>query len=63
MLRVDLTGVTFIDAAGKDCLAVLHRQGAEFITADCVTIAVVGEIIQAPLPPCGSRKGADDAEA
>lgn len=25
---LDLTGVTFIDAAGKACLAAMHRQGA-----------------------------------
>jgi ABC-type transporter Mla MlaB component len=44
ILRVDLTGVTFIDAAGKACLAAMHRQGAEFITADCLTKAIVAEI-------------------
>ena len=49
-LRVDLTGVTFIDTAGKDCLADLHRQGAEFLAADCLTKALVDEITQAPLP-------------
>jgi anti-anti-sigma regulatory factor len=41
---VDLTGVTFIDAAGRDCLTALHRQGAEFVAADCVMKAVVAEI-------------------
>jgi hypothetical protein len=50
ILRVDLTGVTFIDAAGKACLAAMHRQGAEFIAADCLTKAVVAEITQTPLP-------------
>src|SRR5262249_11691321 len=49
-LRLDLTGVTFIDAAGKACLAAMHRQGAEFVAADCLTKAVVAEITQAPLP-------------
>ena len=44
--RVDLTGVTSIDAAGEACLAALHRQGAEFIAADCLTKAVVAEISQ-----------------
>ena len=44
ILRVDLTGVTFIDPAGKTCLAALHRQGAEFVAADCLTRAVVAEI-------------------
>jgi hypothetical protein len=46
VLRVDLTGVTSINAAGKACLAALHRQGAEFIAADCVTKAVVAEIAE-----------------
>jgi|SRR5580704_178131 ABC-type transporter Mla MlaB component len=55
-LRVDLTGVTFIDAAGQACLAALHSQGAEFLAADCVTNAVVDEITQAALPDCGSLK-------
>jgi hypothetical protein len=41
---VDLTEVTAIDAAGQACLAGLHRQGAEFIAADCLMIAVVAEI-------------------
>ena len=47
-LRVDLTGVTVINAAGKECLAAMHRQGAEFIAADCLTKAIVSEITQAP---------------
>jgi len=50
VLRVDLTGVAFIDAAGKACLAALHRQGAEFVAADCLTKAVVAEITQKPVP-------------
>jgi len=44
ILRVDLTGVTAIDAAGKDCLAAMHREGAELLAADCLTKAVVAEI-------------------
>jgi hypothetical protein len=56
VLRVDLTGVTFIDAAGKDCLAAMHRQGAEFIAADCLTKAIVDEITSAPVPDNGARK-------
>jgi ABC-type transporter Mla MlaB component len=42
---VDLTGVTYIDAAGKARLAEMHEQGARFIAADCVTKAVVAEIV------------------
>lgn len=44
VLRVDLTGVTFVDAAGKACLAGMHRQGAELIAADCLTKAIVAEV-------------------
>jgi len=43
-VRVDLTGVTFVDAAGKARLAAMHRKGAEFIAADCLTKAIVDEI-------------------
>jgi ABC-type transporter Mla MlaB component len=56
ILRVDLTGVTSIDAAGRACLAALHRQGAEFVTADCLTRAVVAEITRTPLPDRGRPK-------
>ena len=44
ILRVDLTGVTFIDDAGKTCLAAMHRQGAELVAADCLTRDIVAEI-------------------
>ena len=52
-LRFDLTGVTFIDAAGKAYLAAMHRLGAEFVAADCLTKAVVAEITKALTPDCG----------
>jgi ABC-type transporter Mla MlaB component len=52
-LRVDLTGVTFIDDAGKACLAAVHRQGAEFVVADCETEAIVAEIAHPSLPEGG----------
>jgi ABC-type transporter Mla MlaB component len=48
-VRFDLTGVTFIDAAGKAYLAAMHRLGAEFVAADCLTNAVVAEISKAPI--------------
>ena len=44
-LRVDLSGVTFVDAAGKAQLTAMHRQGAEFTADDCLTNAIVSEII------------------
>jgi anti-anti-sigma regulatory factor len=46
ILRVDLTGVTFIDEAGKVCLAAMHRRGAELVAADCLTKEIVAEIRQ-----------------
>ena len=61
ILCVDLTGVTFINAAGQACLATLHRQGAEFIAADCLTKAIVAEITQAPLPDCAGPNGEGEA--
>ena len=42
---VDLTGVTYIDAAGKARLAEMHDQGAVFIADDCLTKAIVAEIV------------------
>lgn len=46
-LRMDLTGLTFADENGKMCLAAMHRQGAEFIAADCLTKEMVAEITTA----------------
>ena len=60
ILRVDLTGVTSIDAAGRACLAALHHRGAEFIAADCLTRAVVGEITHSPSSGAQERGCSDD---
>jgi hypothetical protein len=49
-IRVDLTGVTLVDPAGKACLEAMHRQGAEFIAADCLTKSIVAEFTQAANP-------------
>jgi ABC-type transporter Mla MlaB component len=57
ILCVDLTGVTSVDAAGTACLAALHRQGAEFVAADCLTRAIVAEITRGPLPDCAGPSG------
>ncbi len=54
--RVDLTGVTFMDAAGRACLASMHRQGAEFVAPDCLTRAVVAEITQTAEPSRGPAR-------
>src|SRR5580692_7596182 len=54
-VRFDLAGVTFIDAAGKAYLAAMHRLGAGFIAADCLTKGIVAEITKAPIPNAGVR--------
>ena len=46
IVRVDLAGVTFVDAEGEACLVALHQQGAELVAADCLTKAIVDEITQ-----------------
>jgi hypothetical protein len=56
VVRFDLAEVTFIDAAGKAYLAAIHREGTEFVAADCLTKAVVAEIINVPIPDCERPK-------
>ncbi len=52
-IRVDLSAVTFVDAAGKELLAAMHAHGAEFVCAGCLMKAVVAEITLAPTCTCG----------
>ena len=61
-VRFDLAGVTFIDGAGKDLLAAMHRQGAEFVAADCLTKAIVAEIAKTPIPDCRRPKREGESE-
>jgi anti-anti-sigma regulatory factor len=62
VLRFDLTGVTFIDAAGKAFLAARHAQGAEFVASGCLMRAVVAEITNAPIPHCGSPESEGESQ-
>ena len=62
-VRFDLAGLTFIDAAGKAYLAAMHRQGAEFAAADCLTKAIVAEITKAPIPDGGGPKHEGETQA
>jgi hypothetical protein len=55
-VRFDLAGVTFIDDAGKAYLGAMHRLGADFIAADCLTKAVVAEISKTPISASGVMK-------
>lgn len=43
-IRIDLTGVTFVDQAGQKLLALIHRNGAELIAVGLLTKAIVEEI-------------------
>jgi hypothetical protein len=52
-VRFDLTGVTFLDAAGKEFLAARYAEGAEFLAHGCLMRAVVAEITDAPVPRRG----------
>jgi anti-anti-sigma regulatory factor len=47
-LRFDLTGVTFIDTAGKEFLAERYAEGAELIVAGCQMRAFAAEIANSP---------------
>ena len=50
IVRVDLTGVTFVDADGQACLMAMHQQGAELVATDCLNKAIVAEIAEARRP-------------
>jgi ABC-type transporter Mla MlaB component len=43
-VRIDLRAVTYVDAAGQELLADLHRQGADLVASGCQMKALVGEI-------------------
>jgi len=62
---LDLTGVTFIDACGKELLAKLWRQGAEFRAVGCLTRCVVEEIMGSGRidASCSAKKGEVRAKA
>ncbi len=55
IVRMDLTGVTFVDAVGRKFLALLHAQGVEFVSAGCLMNAIVAEITGAPPHGRGCR--------
>ncbi len=48
--------MTFIDETGETCLAALHRQGAEFVTADPLTKSIVAEITRGPVSDSDTPK-------
>jgi hypothetical protein len=52
-LRLDLTGVILIDAAGKAFLARAHAQGAELVAGGCLMRAIVAELTGTTAAGCG----------
>ena len=54
--RVDLTGVTYVDADGKAALARMHEEGAELIAAGCLTRCIVEEIAGRSGDPMSERQ-------
>jgi anti-anti-sigma regulatory factor len=48
-LRVDLSAVCYVDAAGRELMSAMHRAGARFVTTGCVMPEVVREISQSGL--------------
>ena len=45
--RVDMSGVSFIDAAGRRVIAAMHKDGVEFTADDALTKAMIEEITAA----------------
>jgi anti-anti-sigma regulatory factor len=41
---IDLTGVEYVDAAGRYLLALMHKSGARFIAPGCLMGALVEDI-------------------
>ena len=43
-VRVDLTALWQVDAAGRELMAAMHRAGAQFVARGCVMPEVIREI-------------------
>lgn len=57
--RIDLTGVTFIDAAGKLLLTQLWQQGVELRASGCLTRCLVEDITKVGRTACGGPHGVE----
>jgi hypothetical protein len=45
-VKIVLNAVLFIDAAGKELMVEIHRQGTDLVAEGCMTKAIVEEIKQ-----------------
>jgi hypothetical protein len=59
ILRVDLTGVTFIDEPARCAWRLCTVRGPRLFTADCLTKAIVDEIAQDTQKGPDKPKGTD----
>lgn len=55
VLRLDLSGVTMLDAAGKAFLQAAHAQGAKLVACGCLMRAIVAQITRSSFPEAGCR--------
>jgi hypothetical protein len=62
-VRIDLTALCHVDAAGRDFMAVMHRAGAQFVTKGCVMPEVVREISESADLPTEARSVKVDEDA
>jgi ABC-type transporter Mla MlaB component len=46
LIKVDLTGVWRVDAAGRELLEALHRAGARLVAKGCVMPVLIREIAE-----------------
>jgi ABC-type transporter Mla MlaB component len=54
-IRVDLTDVCHVDAAGQELMARMFRAGARFVASGCVMPEIVREISESALPGIQQR--------
>jgi outer membrane protein TolC/ABC-type transporter Mla MlaB component len=60
--RVNLCGVSFIDAAGKTLLKEIHRQGGKLIAEGCLNQAIVDEIVRRETGRKGTEENGGDED-
>jgi hypothetical protein len=60
--RIDLTGVTMIDAAGKAFLSMAYAQKVQMVASGCLMRAIVAQIGNTPDAGCGCQKSRNEEE-
>ena len=61
LIKVDLTGLWRVDAAGREVLEALHRAGARLVAKGCVMPVLIREIAESAQNDLWlGNRGADD---